>query len=99
MIIGCCLALNLSRKFNLIDTDQCERIRNHFKKLNFFTEIKQTNLKNFTAQKLLNIMYQDKKVVNKKLSFILLKRIGEGLIQKNVDADIVKKVLTNSIKG
>ena len=99
VIIGCCLALNLSRKFNLIDTDQCERIRNHFKKLNFFTEIKQTNLKNFTAQKLLNIMYQDKKVVNKKLSFILLKRIGEGLIQKNVDADIVKKVLTNSIKG
>ena len=99
VIIGCCLALNLSRKFNLIDTDQCERIRNHFKKLNFFTEIKQTNLKNFTAQKLLNIMYQDKKVVNKKLSFILLKRIGEGLIQKNVDADIVKEILTNSIKG
>ena len=99
VIIGCCLALNLSRKFNLIDTDQCERIRNHFKKLNYYTEIKQTNLKNSTAQKLLNIMYQDKKVVNKKLSFILLKRIGEGLIQKNVDADIVKKVLTNSIKG
>ena len=99
MIIGCCLALNLSRKFNLIETDQCERIRNHFKKLNYYTEIKQTNLKNLTAQKLLNIMYQDKKVVSKKLSFILLKRIGEGLIQKNVDADIVKKVLTNSIKG
>ena len=99
VIIGCCLALNLSRKFNFIDTDQCERIRNHFKKLNYCTEIKQTNLKNFTAEKLLNIMYQDKKVVNKKLSFILLKRIGEGLIQKNVDADIVKKVLTNSIKG
>ena len=99
VIIGCCLALHLSRKFNLIDTDQCERIRNHFKKLDYYTEIKQTNLKNFSAQKLLNIMYQDKKVVNKKLSFILLKRIGEGLIQKNVDADIVKKVLTNSIKG
>ena len=99
VIIGCCLALNLSRKFNLIETDQCERIRNHFKKLNYYTEIKQTNLKNLTAQKLLNIMYQDKKVVSKKLSFILLKRIGEGLIQKNVDADIVKKVLTNSIKG
>ena len=99
VIIGCCLALHLSRKFNLIDTDQCERIRNHFKRLNYYTEIKQTNLKNFTAQKLLNIMYQDKKVVNKKLNFILLKRIGEGLIQKNVDADIVKKILTNSIKG
>ena len=99
VIIGCSLALHLSRKFNLIDTDQCERIRNHFKRLNYNTEIKQTNLKNFTSQKLLNIMYQDKKVVNKKLNFILLKRIGEGLIQRDVDADIVKKILTNSIKG
>ncbi len=45
VIIGCCLALHLSRKFNLIDTDQCERIRNHFKRLNYCTEIKQTNIK------------------------------------------------------
>ena len=99
VIIGCCLALQLSRKFNLINSNQCERIINHFKRLNYYTEIKQTNINNFTAQKLLNIMYQDKKVVNKKLNFILLKRIGEGLIQKDVDADIVKKILTNSIKG
>ena len=44
-------------------------------------------------------MYQDKKVVNKKLNFILLKSIGKALIQKNVDANIVKKILTNSING
>ena len=82
VIIGCSLALHLSRKFNLIDTDQCERIRNHFKRLNYNTEIKQTNLKNFTSQKLLNIMYQDKKVVNKKLNFILLKRIEKVLFRE-----------------
>ena len=61
------------RKFNLINSNQCERIINHFKRLNYHTEIKHTNINNFTAQKLLNIMYQDKKVVSKKLSFILLK--------------------------
>ena len=99
VIIGCCLALQLSRKFNLINSDQCERIKNHFKRLQYYTEIKHINSKKFTAEKLLNIMYQDKKVVNKQLNFILLKSIGTGLIQKDVDADIVKKILANSIKG
>ena len=99
VIVGCCLALQLSRKFNLINSDQCERIKNHFNRLNYCTEIKQIKFKNFKAKKLLNIMYQDKKVVNKKLNFILLKRIGEGIIQKDVDANIVKKILTNSING
>ncbi len=99
VIIGCCLALQLSRRLNLINSDQCERIKNHFKKLNYYTEIRQIKLKNFKAQKLLDIMYQDKKVVNKKLNFILLKSIGKALIQKNVDANIVKKILTNSING
>ena len=99
VIIGCCLALQLSRRLNLINSDQCERIKNHFEKLNYYTEIRQIKLKNFKAQKLLDIMYQDKKVVNKKLNFILLKNIGNALIQKNVDANIVKKILTNSIIG
>ena len=99
VIIGCCLALQLSRRLNLINSDQCERIKNHFKKLNYYTEIRQIKLKNFKAQKLLDIMYQDKKVVNKKLNFILLKSIGKALIQKDVDANIVKKILTNSING
>ena len=99
VIIGCCLALQLSRRLNLINSDQCERIKNHFKKLSYYTEIRQIKLKNFKAQKLLDIMYQDKKVVNKKLNFILLKSIGKAHIQKNVDANIVKKILTNSING
>ena len=42
-------------------------------------------------------MQQDKKVDNKKLSFILLKRIGEGIISKNVNMNKVKKILTDSI--
>ena len=42
-------------------------------------------------------MQQDKKVYNKKLNFILLKKIGEGIISKNVNMNIVKQILTNSI--
>ena len=42
-------------------------------------------------------MQQDKKVHNKKLKFILLKRIGKGMISTNVNMNKVKKILTNSI--
>ena len=42
-------------------------------------------------------MRQDKKVYNKKLNFILLKRIGKGIISTNVNMNKVKKILTNSI--
>ena len=51
----------------------------------------------FNTKYLIDIMQQDKKVHNKKLNFILLKRIGEGIISKNVNINKVKKILTNSI--
>ncbi len=98
VIIGCCLALELSKKLNLIKYDQCERIKRHFKKLNFNTKIKQIQSGNFTTKKLIDIMYQDKKVVNKQLNFILLKKIGKGHIQKDVDVNIVKSILNESLK-
>ena len=39
VIIGCCLALELSKKYELINYDQCKRIIQYFKKLNYPTEI------------------------------------------------------------
>ena len=97
VIIGCCLALKLSRKYNLISTEESQRVVNHFKKLNYLTEINQIKSNIFNTKNLIDIMQQDKKVSNKKLSFILLKRIGEGIISKKVNMYEVKKILTNSI--
>ncbi len=97
VIIGSCLALKLSMEYNLITIKECERVINHFKKLNFLTEINHINSNIFNTSDLIDIMHQDKKVNNKKLNFILLKKIGEGIISKNVNMDIVKRILTNSI--
>lgn len=97
VIIGSCLALKLSMEYDLITMNESERIINHFKKLNFLTEINQINSNNFKITNLIDIMHQDKKVNKKKLSFILLKKIGKGIISKNVDMNIVKKILKNSI--
>ena len=97
VIIGCCLALKLSREYDLISTEESKRVINHFKKLNYLTEINHIKSNIFNTRNLIDIMQQDKKVYNKKLSFILLKRIGEGVISKNVNMNKVKKILKNSI--
>ena len=97
VIIGCCLALKLSREYDLITTKENKRVINHFRKLNFITEINQIKSNVFNTKNLINIMQQDKKVYNKKLNFILLKRIGKGIISTNVNMNKVKKILTNSI--
>ena len=97
VIIGCCLALKLSREYDLITTKESKRVINHFKKLNYLTEINHIKSNVFNTKNLIDIMKQDKKVCNKKLNFILLKRIGEGIIFKNVNMNKVKKILTNSI--
>ena len=97
VIIGCCLALKLSREYDLITTKENKRVINHFKKLNYITEINHIKSSVFNAKNLIDIMQQDKKVHNKKLKFILLKRIGKGMISTNVNMNKVKKILTNSI--
>jgi len=97
VIIGCCLALKLSREYDLITTKENKRVINHFKKLNYITEINHIKSSVFNAKNLIDIMQQDKKVHNKKLKFILLKKIGKGLISTNVNMNKVKKILTNSI--
>lgn len=99
VVIGCCLALELSRKYNLIKKEEIKRVINHFKRLNYSTQIKEIKSKNFNPDKLTDIMYQDKKVVDKKLNFILLKKIGKGHIKQDVDTNLVKEILTNSING
>ena len=97
VIVGCCLALKLSREYDLITTKENKRVINHFKKLNYITEINHIKSSVFNAKNLIDIMQQDKKVHNKKIKFILLKRIGKGMISTNVNMNKVKKILTNSI--
>ena len=99
VIIGCCLALELSREYDLITSKDCERVKKHFKRLDYQTEIKQIKSNKFHLKNLIDIMHQDKKVNNKRLSFILLKSIGDGMICKNVNMNIVKSILKISLNG
>ena len=43
-------------------------------------------------------MYQDKKVKANQLNFVLLNKIGEGILVNNVNPENVKDVLLESLK-
>ena len=97
VILGSCLALNLSNKLNLIGKEEIARIEGHFIKCGFKTRINQLPGKLLNEEQIIDIMYQDKKVTNNQLNFILLNKIGKGKLVKNVDPKYVKDVLKESI--
>ncbi len=49
------------------------------------------------ADKLVELMFQDKKVVNGKLNLILAKGIGKAFIARDVDPNLIKDVINNSL--
>ena len=63
----------------------------------FKTKIQQLPGEPLNEEKLIDIMYQDKKVTNNQLNFILLNRIGKGKLIKNISPKYVKEVLKKSI--
>ena len=42
-------------------------------------------------------MFQDKKVVNGKLNLILTKGIGEAFIARDIDPNLIKSVINESL--
>ncbi len=51
------------------------------------------------ADGLIALMGQDKKVTDGKIAFILARSIGEAFVEKNVDMDVVKAVLSEALEG
>ena len=47
--------------------------------------------------KLVELMFQDKKVVDGKLNLILAKGIGKAFIARDVDPNLIKDVINNSL--
>ena len=49
------------------------------------------------ADSLVELMFQDKKVVNGKLNLILTKGIGKAFIARDIDPNLIKSVINNSL--
>jgi shikimate kinase/3-dehydroquinate synthase len=83
--IGLALALRFSQRLGLCDERDALRAERHLSSLGLPTRISDIPGADFTADAIMDAMYQDKKVERGALTFILLRGIGAAFVAKSVD--------------
>ena len=86
--IGMIIAATLSYKLGYLPLNQLNNIKNHFKSNNLIT----SDNKMFN-EKIFKIIEKDKKNDNKKINFVLIKKIGSAFLSNNLNLDKIKKTL------
>ncbi|MDH5452485.1 MAG: 3-dehydroquinate synthase [Paracoccaceae bacterium] len=95
--IGCALAFELSQRLGLCAQEAPSRIRAHLRDMGMKTDLGDIPGDLPDADGLLNLMGQDKKVLDGKLRFILAHSIGSAFVASNVDTAIVRQVLSDAL--
>ena len=95
--IGCALAFELSSRLGLCSQEDPSRVRAHLKAMGMKTDLADIPGDLPGAEALLDLMAQDKKVLDGKLRFILARGIGDAFITSDVPSDAVLKVLKDQL--
>lgn len=90
--IGIILAFQLSVLLDLCPQNDLERVKHHFRNMGLPTSLKDIS-QELSPERLLELMYFDKKIQNGKLVFTLVKGIGNAFIAKDVDPNKVLQAL------
>jgi 3-dehydroquinate synthase len=91
--VGLVLAAELSARLNLCAADIAPRLAGHLHAVGLPAAISETPCKGIAPEKLLAHMLHDKKVQDGKLTFILLKGIGQAFIARGIAPNSVLPVL------
>lgn len=95
--IGCALAFEVSSRLGLCSQEDPSRVRAHFKAMGMKTDIADIEGDLPDAAALLDLMGQDKKVVDGQLNFIMARGIGEAFVTSDVSREVVLNVLTEAL--
>ena len=95
--IGCALAFELSSRLGLCSQEAPSRVRAHLKAMGMKTDIADIEGDLPDAAGLLDLMGQDKKVVDGQLRFILARSIGDAFVTGDVPRDTVLGVLKDAL--
>ncbi|WP_306129955.1 3-dehydroquinate synthase [Roseovarius sp. MMSF_3350] len=95
--IGCALAFELSSRLGLCSQEDPSRVRAHLRDMNMKVDLSDIAGELPNADGLIDLMGQDKKVVDGKLRFILARGIGDAYVADDVDMDVVRKVLDDAL--
>jgi 3-dehydroquinate synthase len=91
--IGCVLAFELSQRLGLCSQEAPSRVRAHLRAMGMKTDLADIPGDLPSAEGLLALMAQDKKVQDGRLRFVLARGIGEAFVASDVDGGAVLQVL------
>lgn len=96
--IGTVMAFALSVRMGLCSQQDAEKVEEHFKNVGLPTHVAYLeNEFKTSVEDILEIMKRDKKVIDNKMTFILVRGIGEAFITRDVTEDSVRAVLEMSL--
>lgn len=95
--IGCALAFELSARLGLCPQEDPSRLRAHLRAMGMKTDLSDIPGDLPQAEALLDLMAQDKKVMDGQLTFILAHRIGKAFVTTDVPRDAVLSILTDAL--
>ncbi len=95
--IGCALAFELSSRLGLCSQEDPSRVRAHLKAMGMKVDLKDIEGDLPSAEALVELMGQDKKVVDGQLRFILARGIGEAFVTADVPKDKVTQLLAEAL--
>jgi 3-dehydroquinate synthase len=97
--IGCCLAFRFSARKGLSLPADADRVARHFAEIGLPTKISDIPGPPMSADELLEHIGQDKKVSGGRLTFILVRGIGQAFIARDVPGDEVHAFLSEELKA
>ncbi len=95
--IGCALAFELSARLGLCSQEDPSRVRAHLKAMGMKTDLSDIPGPLPSAQSLVDLMAQDKKVVDGQLRFVLARGIGQAFVTSDVSKNEVLTVLEDAL--
>ncbi|MCP4825673.1 MAG: 3-dehydroquinate synthase [Shimia sp.] len=95
--VGCALAFELSMRLGLCAQEAPSRVREHLRAMGMKVDLKDIEGELPDADGLLDLMGQDKKVVDGQLRFILARGIGEAFVTADVPREVVRQLLQEEL--
>ncbi|CUJ93100.1 3-dehydroquinate synthase [Ruegeria denitrificans] len=95
--IGCALAFELSSRLGLCSQEDPSRVRAHLRAMGMKTDLADIPGDIPGAEALVDLMAQDKKVIDGQLRFILARGIGEAFVTSDVPREAVISVLEDAL--
>jgi 3-dehydroquinate synthase len=97
--IGQCLAFSLSHDLGHCTEKAVKKVREHVSKIGLPCHFNKIAGHNLNADRLLSHISQDKKIVDEKLTFILVRGIGEAFISQDVPDNKLRDFLEKMVQS